>query len=155
MVGIDLIDSIEMPNKTDRIGPLIVTSVSYLWLYLNIRTHNAIPISYANFVLGALIAVFLAFFINNFSKISLHGVGIGGLIAASFFLMVRHGSALVDFQIFNYSVSIDSIFLLAIITVLSGLVLGSRVFLGAHRMIDITGGVLAGIVGQLIANVFY
>lgn len=84
MLGVGFIQSLEMKDSKERIGPLIVTAISYLWLYLNVRTHNAIPIPYANFILGALIALFIAFFINNFSKISLHGVGMGGLLMEQF-----------------------------------------------------------------------
>ena len=39
MYGTGLIKSINLQERTERIGPIIATSVAYLWLYLNIRTH--------------------------------------------------------------------------------------------------------------------
>jgi len=134
----------------------MVTSVAYLWLFLNIRTHNAVPGLFSAFVLGALIALGIAFFINNFKKISLHAVGMGGLFIAVFNIIITNGRAYTSIPIYdNYSITIHSIFLMTIIMVVIGAVLTSRLYLRAHTIQDVSGGILVGIVGQLIAlNLF-
>ena len=151
MLGIGFIDSLQMPERTDRIGPLIVTAISYLWLYLNIRTHNAIPLPFSQFVLGCLISIFLAFFINNFNKISLHAVGMGGLIFITAYIIETFGHG------YSYlsNIVINNIFILAIVIILSGAVLSSRLILKAHTTSDVAGGLLVGLIGQIIAIRFF
>ena len=155
MMGVGFIKSLEMKERTERIGPLIVVAISYLWLYLNIRTHSAVPIPYANFVLGALIALFLAFFLNNFSKISLHGVGVGGLLMAALHLIIEYGDRYILLDLFGSSVQIHNIVILLIVLVLGGAVLSSRLFLRAHNFQDVAGGFSVGVLGQLIAVLFF
>lgn len=151
-----LIDSLEMKEKTERIGPLIVTSIAYLWIFLNIRTHDGLPQVFSAFVLGAIIALFVAFFINNFTKISLHAVGLGGLLMAIINVMVTSERAYANFKIGELlSFSMHNLFLLALIIMIIGAVLSSRLYLKAHQLQDVTGGLLVGILGQLIAiNIF-
>ena len=77
-----LISSLEMKDRDDRIGPFIITGICYLWIFWNLfQKSNAAPRIFVSFVLGATISLFLAFFINIFSKISLHTTGMGGLLA--------------------------------------------------------------------------
>jgi len=156
LYGTGLIQSIKLKERTERIGPLMVTSVAYLWLFLNIRTHNAVPGLFSAFVLGALIALGIAFFINNFKKISLHAVGMGGLFIAVFNIIITNGRAYTAIPLYdNYSITIHSIFLMTIIMAITGAVLSSRLYLRAHTIQDVSGGILVGIVGQLIAlNLF-
>lgn len=151
MYGTGFISSLQMKEKSERIGPLIVTAIAYLWLYLNIRTHNAIPISYALFVLGALISIFIAFFINNFSKISLHGVGMGGFLAGIIYLLFRHGESYVIFK----GIMFNNILFLSLVIILSGAVLSSRLYLKAHTNQDVIGGLIVGMAGQIIALRFF
>lgn len=151
MLGIGFISSLKLEDKKERIGPLIVTAISYLWLYLNIRTHNAIPVSFATFVLGALISIFVAFFINNFHKISLHALGMGGLLTGILVLIFKHGREFTSIGQFL----IHNIFFIAFIIILTGTVLSSRLYLKAHTNQDVFGGLLVGILGQIIAMRFF
>ena len=151
MRGVGFVDSLRMTSRTERIGPLIVTAVSYLWLYLNIRTHNAIPLPFSQFVLGSLIAIFFAFFINNFNKISLHAVGMGGLLFITAYIIESfgHGYSVIS------NVVINNIFILAMVIILSGAVLSSRLYLKAHTNIDVIGGLIVGLFGQILAIRFF
>lgn len=151
MRGIGLIGSLQMHDKKERIGPLIVTAVSYLWLYLNIRTHNAIPMPFSQFVLGCLIAIFIAFFINNFHKISLHAIGMGGMIMITAYLIETFGHG----YVYMSNIVINNIFILAMIIILCGAVLSSRLYLKAHSIQDVVGGLLVGIFSQIIAIRFF
>ena len=151
MLGTGFISSLQMKERTERIGPLIVTAICYLWLYLNIRTHNAIPIDFGRFVLGALIALFVAFFINNFSKISLHATGMGGLFAGAIYLLASHGES----HLYIGQVVVNNILTIALLCILTGAVLTARLYLKAHNNIDVIGGLLVGILGQIIAIRFF
>lgn len=68
MKALGLISTLEMKDKNERIGPLIVTGLFYMWLYVNIRNNDSIPAALSFFVLGCTISVFLALIINSFTK---------------------------------------------------------------------------------------
>lgn len=156
MRTLGLIETLQMKEKTERIGPLIVTSIAYLWTFLNIRTHDGLPIIFSAFILGALISLFIAFFINNFTKISLHAVGMGGLLMSTINIMLLSERAYSIFEFGGlFSLTVHNLFLLALIIMLAGSVLSSRLYLKAHQLQDVTGGLLVGILGQLIAIKFF
>lgn len=156
LYGTGLIQSIQLKDKSDRIGPLIITSIAYLWLFLNIRTHSAIPGLFSSFVLGAIIAIFLSFFINNFSKISLHAVGLGGLFLALLNLILTYGRSVTTVQLTqNLSFSIHNVLTIGIVAIIIGAVLTSRLYLKAHNIQDIYGGFLVGVISQIIALRFF
>ncbi|MBT8233114.1 MAG: hypothetical protein HKO66_15625 [Saprospiraceae bacterium] len=152
LYGTGLIQSLQLKDKSERIGPLIITSISYLWLFLNIRTHNAIPGLFSSFVLGAIIAIFLAFFINNFSKISLHGVGLGGMFFAILNLILSYGRPMTSLQLStDLTITFHNILFLSMIVIIIGIVLSSRIYLKAHTIQDVFGGFLVGFVSQIVA----
>ena len=70
----------EMRDKNERIGPLIVTGLFYIWLYVNIRKNDKIPAALSFFVLGCTISVFSALTIYSVTKISLQTIAEDGLV---------------------------------------------------------------------------
>jgi len=149
---VGFIDSIEIKDRKERVMPLIITGVFYLWLFVNIRQNSIVPSAFSIFVLGATIALFVAFFINNFSKISLHTVGMGGLVAMVFIIRSFFSYNVFYFNfgpIGSYAISLDLILFLAIL--FAGLVGTSRLHLNAHRKQEIYMGYLVGILAQVIA----
>ena len=155
LVGVGFIKSLEMEDRMERIGPLIIISISYLWLYLNIRTHNMIPIPYSQFVLGALIAVFFAFVVNVASKVSLHAVGIGGFVLGTILLLIHHGGEYTSLYIGSQQYNIHAMMILCVVIILGGIVLTSRLYLKAHWPKDIYGGFVIGAFGQMLAYTFF
>jgi len=82
LAGLNLISGITMPKREDRIIPLIITLSLYIWYFINVLNNAALPDSLRFVSLGLCLAVGAAFFINNFTKISLHAVGASGLAVA-------------------------------------------------------------------------
>jgi len=149
---VGFIDSLEIKDRKERVMPLIITGVFYLWLFVNIRQNSIVPSAFSIFVLGATIALFIAFFINNFSKISLHTVGMGGLVAMVFLIRTYFSYKVFSFNfgpLGVYSISLDLILFLSII--FAGLVGTSRLHLNAHRRQDVYMGYLVGVLAQVIA----
>ena len=146
-----LIKSIRMEDRMERIGPLIITGMFYLWLFVNIKSNNIIPNAFVIFVLGATIGLFTCFFVNNFSKVSLHSCGVGGLLAIVVYI---REAASYDFFLLNifaqsYQVHIDLVIMITILVI--GLVASARLILNQHRLQDIYGGLLIGIISQIIS----
>ena len=80
MRKLDLVKSLEMRDKQDRIGPFIVTGIFYLWVFQNVLRNDDMPTAFLIAVLGTTMGLFLCFLINLFFKISIHATGIGGYI---------------------------------------------------------------------------
>jgi membrane-associated phospholipid phosphatase len=152
MKTLGMVKSIQMKDPMERIGPLIGTGIFYLWLYINIYRNPMFPEAFVIFTLGATIGLFLAFFINNFSKISLHGVGMGGLVTAVFLIrfFYSYNSFILDTGFIGvYHIHVN--LLLYLVIIIAGLVGVSRLYLGAHNKADLYGGYLVGFISQIIA----
>jgi len=122
----------------------------YMWLYINFKHLPDVPIAFQSAILGTTIALFTAFILNIFSKISLHTVGMGSLV----------GMILITILLFNYSSfqfgnTMYSMYgLLFIAITLAGLVGSARIILENPTPKDLYGGYLVGFATQLIALQF-
>ncbi len=149
-----MIESMEMKDKQERIGPYIITGLFYTWIFWNAFNSQQIPTAYAMFVLGSVIGLFLAFIINIFTKISAHAVGMGGLVGMVLITMFMFSYVTDSFTI-NFwvigAVQMNMTMLLMVVLILAGLVGSSRLILKAHEPADLYGGYLVGLFSQLIA----
>jgi len=147
-----LVKSLQLEDRHERIGPYIITSIFYLWLLINFLNNAQIPMEYTAFVLGATIGLFLAFFINIFSKISAHTVGMGGLLAMIMLTMARYQQNILFIDLGPFGVlqmQMVAILMLAILA--AGMVGTARLLLQAHSLQEVYGGYLVGFGAQLIA----
>jgi len=153
MKPLGLIQSLEMPDKMERIGPYIITGVFYLWLFKNLFSGGGhYPDLFSKCVLGATIGLFLAFLINIFTKISAHTTGMGGFIAMLLLMAFTwKGNGL---HLFwpggNLLVSLTAVIATGI--VFAGAVGTARLTLGAHTPADLYRGYGVGFVAVLLAN---
>ncbi len=149
-----LISSFEMQDRHERIGPYIITGILYLWIFRNVLENPNIPYPYKVFVLGATLGLFLAFFINLFSKISMHAVGMGGLVGMLILTVSFYSYTSFVIPLGKYSFEMNTYLLLMLAIIFSGIVGTSRLLLGAHEKNDLYGGFLVGIATQFIALPF-
>lgn len=145
MKWLDLIESLEMKDSKERFIPMIAVTTFLLWTYFMFRPGtNTITSSdplLANMILGCVVSLFIVFPLNSIQKISLHTVGMGGLMGMIFNIMPH-----TDFQMLG---------LLIVAIFFSGLVGSARLYLGAHTQKEVFGGYLIGFFGQFFAyNVF-
>ena len=154
MKFLGFVDSLEMQTRQERIAPYIATGIFYLWMFINLYYNPNIPIAYKSFVLGATIALFLAFFINIFSKISLHAVGMGGLIAMIVIttLLFSYGTFNLSLGGSTYILSMNLVLMMGLL--LSGVVCTARLVLDAHNLQDLYGGFIVGFGAQFLALKF-
>ncbi len=149
---LDITKGMEMTAKQERIVPLIIAAMFYLWLYINIRSNTYVPEIFSSIVLGATLAIFIAFFINNFSKIHLHSVGMGSLVMVIAIFMVVFPIHQCQVELPSIGVfEIDiSLFLIIAILLTGTLAYAAKRYYKYHDQ-DIYGGAFVGVVSQILA----
>ena len=134
------VSSLEMSNHKERSLPLFKTviwmSFGY-YLLQNLLFYT--PILKAE-LLGAIIIIILAAIISKFWKISLHLLGIGGVVGVFIALQIIHG---------------DFLYLLILFILLSGLLGVARIKQKAHNYAQVYVGFLVGLSVELITLLVY
>lgn len=131
------ISSIQMPQRRDRIIPYIAVMTFYFWTYMVFNHQAMMPEVIKAFLLGNFIAVILAFLSNLQMKISMHSLGMGGLLGLVFCFLEQPG----------ISISLP----LVVIIFAAGLVATCRLILDVHSYREIYMGVAFGVFAQLLA----
>ena len=134
------VSSLEMSNHKERPLPLFKTVV---WMsfgyYLLKNLLFYTPILKAE-LLGAILIILLAAIISKFWKISLHLLGIGGVVGVFIALQIIHG---------------DFLYLLLLFILLSGLLGVARIKQKAHNYAQVYAGFLIGLSVELITLLVY
>ncbi|CAH1000586.1 hypothetical protein LEM8419_01720 [Neolewinella maritima] len=152
MARLNMISSVMMHEKSERIGPLLLVMVLYFWIYWNFNKSNQTPTIFNAFLLGVVIALVVAFVINLLDKISLHATGMGGLVGASIILLGLYGGD--GIPIGSLTIGLPLVVLIAVL--LAGLVGTARLALGAHDKLQLSVGYALGFVAQFVAlKVYY
>lgn len=152
MWRLKLISSIQMRDKQDRTGPFIATGIFYLWVLRSVMADSNIPTAFLIAVLGTTIGLFACFIINIFFKVSLHAVGMGGLVGMVLIMMwlYSYGSFTLNLPFVGTSeISINFVLMLSLIV--AGLVGTSRLLLNAHTPRELYTGFAIGILCQFIS----
>lgn len=131
------ISSVQMHKRQDRLIPYIAVMTFYFWTYMVFKHQPMMPDVIKAFLLGNFIAVILAFLSNLRMKISMHALGMGGLLGLVFCFLE------------NPSVSIA--LPLVLILFVAGLVSTCRLILAAHSYREIYMGMAFGLFAQLLA----
>ena len=153
MYKLEFISSIELEDRQERIIPYIASGVFYLWVWQSVKSDTNSHSILLTAVLGTTVALFSAFVINLFWKISLHAVGVGGLI----------GILLTAWWFCNYGMfsltlpvlgTIEmSINLLIIFTIfIAGIVCSARLYLQIHTPKQLYAGLALGLLCMFIAH---
>ncbi len=153
MKALGLISSLEMPEKNERIGPLIITGLFYMWLYVNVRNNDNIPSILTFFILGSTIAVFIGLTINSFSKISLHTIAAGGFVSGMLIVILNCSFGFIDIPLplVGLEWRVSDRMMMIIVLLLGGAVGSARLFLKAHQKDEVYGGYIVGILSQMVA----
>ena len=151
MKPLGLIKPMQKDDKLERARPYILSGIFYLWLYKNLAATGQAPAVFNTFVLGATIGLFFAFFINIFTKISAHAVGMGGLVAMLLLTGKAWDTVAFSIAVFGGTLQLSLTAVLALSIVVAGLVGTARLSLGAHHPADLFRGYAAGVVAVLLA----
>ncbi len=130
-------DSIFLRTQKERIVPYIITMFFYWWMYYLSRNFTDQPEALKYFYMGIFIATVVGLTMNNYYKISMHAMGVGGLVTA------------IVLSSFHYQITNGITISIALI--ITGFVCSARLLVSDHSVKEIYTGLFAGIICQLIA----
>ncbi len=133
-------ESIFLRTQKERIVPYIITMFFYWWMYYLSRNFSDQPGVLKFFYMGIFLATVLGLILNNYYKISLHAMGVGGAMAAIILFAMYYQVPL------GISISIA--------TLITGIVCTSRFLASDHTNKEIYAGLFVGILCQLVAYYF-
>jgi hypothetical protein len=133
-------DSIFLRTRKERIIPYVITMFFYWWMYYLSRNFTDQPLALKYFYFGIFIASAIGLTVNNFIKVSLHAMGISGLLMA----VILVG--------FYYPVNNLAWILLAI--VIAAFVVSARMVVSDHTKNELVVGFTIGLLTQVAAFVW-
>jgi hypothetical protein len=134
------VDSIKMTTQKERIIPLAAAMIFYFWGWYVLRNLNAVPDVLKQFLLGCFITIIIGWIANIYYKVSLHALGMGGLLG---FIVLL---------VFNFEGGSGQY--LAVALLVSGLVCSARLILSSHKPFEVYSGLFLGILAQIVAVFF-
>lgn len=130
---------LKMEKGTDRVLPLIFSSISFYMGYLILVRIQSFPVFQVFLVASILVQIALV--IISFQwKISAHSAAIGGLVGGFFALSVR--------------LQENPVFILILLILISGMVCTSRLVLQKHTNSQVYSGFLLGLLIMGLAVLF-
>jgi hypothetical protein len=134
--ALKFIDSFFLHTQKDRIIPYIACGIFFFWVYLVFRNQPNIPTVLTAFIFAVFLASSAALLANIYLKISMHAIGMGGVLGI--LLVVMASNTMLTTLPFS------------IAFLLTGLVCTSRLIISNHQPKEIYLGLLLGIVSQII-----
>jgi hypothetical protein len=89
------------------------------------------------FLLSAFVTASASLIINNYMKVSMHALGVGGMLA--FFVLLLFANKL------------DDVSSLLVAVLITGITCSSRLIVSDHKTSEIYTGLITGIIIQLVA----
>ena len=155
MWKINLISSLHMDNRMERIGPYIAVMIFLIWYYLNIDLYGVAPV-FRLYILGSIITMFLMFFVNLFMKVSLHAAGWAAVIVNLVIATQGFDYSTIIYSLGNesgreqlYQLSFQIIHMIVFLILF--IVLLSRFYLKKHSGAELFAGLILGFFGQIVA----
>ncbi len=137
--ALGFIDTILFYSQQDRILLYITSMIFFFWAQYSLREQPEIPRILVAFMFGVFISSAAALIANIYFKISMHAIGMGGLIGIGYVIM-QQNTMLMTWPL-------SAAFLIA------GLVCTARLIVSDHTQKEIYTGLLAGFLCQLVAAV--
>jgi len=137
--AIGFIESVMLRTQKDRIIPYIACGIYFFWAYLVFRNQPSVPGIITAFTFAVFISSSAALLANIYFKISMHAIGMGGVIGV--FLVIMQSNTML------MTVPLSVAFLL------TGLVCTSRLLISNHTQKEIYAGLIIGILCQVVAAI--
>lgn len=129
--------SLHMEDRRERIVPFMATVIFFFWTYHVFRNQPEMPEASTDMCQGVFLSACCALVLNAFMKVSLHAVGVGGLVGLMWVLMSTG--------------HLHAAWPMAVSVLLAGLVCTSRLLITDHTMAEISVGLIIGFSMQSLA----
>ena len=129
--------SIFLRTQRERIIPYVIVMFFYWWMYYLSRNFTDQPLALKYFYFGVFIASALGLIINNFIKVSLHGMGVGGLLMAIILV--------------GFYYPVNNIIWTTIAIALTSIVISARMIVSDHTRAELIIGFGIGILTQTLS----
>lgn len=129
MVRRKIIGSLQMETKEERIYPMAITAIFFFLCYYMLKQLQ-ISSFFSLFFIGTSFLVIISLMITFFYKISIHMVGLGGMMGA--------------FTGMSLLMGINAVNLIIIILFIAGITATSRLILKAHEPLQVYSGFILG-----------
>ena len=137
--GLGFLESIVTPTQKDRILLYVSSMTFFFWAQYSLREQPEIPRILVAFMFGVFISSSAALIANIYFKISMHAIGMGGLIGIAFVIM-QQNTMLMTWP-------------LSAALLIAGLVCTSRLIISDHTQKEIYAGLLVGFACQLVGGI--
>lgn len=135
--GLGFIQSIFLHTQKDRIIPYIASGVFFFWTWHVFRQQSQYHPIYASFFFGVLLTSSAALLANIYFKISMHAMGMGGVVGL-FLVIMSYNSMLMTWP-------------LSLAVLITGIVCTSRLIISNHSANDVYLGLILGTLCQVAA----
>ena len=139
--ALKFIDSIYLRTQRDRIIPYVASMTFFFWTQYVLREQTLIPRVLVSFMFGVFMASAASLIANIYQKVSMHTVGMGGLVGILVVIAWRNPE----------SIPVP----LAIATIIAGWIGTARLLVSDHSSSEIRLGYLIGFVCQLAGAVMF
>jgi hypothetical protein len=136
---LNFISSFFLKTQRDRIIPYVACGIYFFWMYLVFKNSESAPIILTVFIMGIFLSSSAALITNIYYKISMHAIGMGGLLGI-FLIIMRSNTMLMTLP-------------MSLALLIAGVVSSSRLIVSDHTQKEIYMGLLVGILCQLVAMI--
>ncbi|MBC7933867.1 MAG: hypothetical protein H7Y86_00715 [Rhizobacter sp.] len=135
--GVGFISSIFLRTQKDRIIPYMACGIFFFWTFTVFKEQALFPKILPSFMLGVFLASSAALLANIYFKISMHAIGVGGLVGL-FIIIAGSNTMLMTWPV-------------SVALLIAGLVCSARLLITDHTPRDIYTGLGAGLLAQFVA----
>lgn len=135
--GLGFNQSLLLKTQKERIVPYIASITFFFWSYYVFKNQTGTPEVLVGMCRGMFLSAAASLLLNNYFKISMHGVGIGGLMG------------LMTVSVLDGSQYTGTAFIAALL--IAGVTITARKIASDHSWFDLIGGFFVGFLFQLIA----
>ena len=133
-------DSIFLRTQKERIIPYVASITYFFWAWYVSKNQLQIRLALVFFLLGIVRVRLAALMANNYFKISMHALGVGGAVA----FMVLLGLSTEFLLVWQYQLA----------TLIAGLVCTARFIVSDHYPGDVYAGLFTGAFANLLPGLF-
>ena len=130
--------SVQMDDRRERIVPYMASVIFFFWTFHVFRNQPEMPDAVIDMCQGVFLSACCSLVLNSFMKVSMHAVGVGGLLGLMWVLLSAgqlHAAWPMAFAVF-----------------LAGIVCTARLLVTDHTSAEITTGLVLGVSMQLLAS---